>query len=294
MQTDTPSETASSYEKFMGLLAKHQQTLKLIVYSLLILNFGYYMFDDWRAAQATLLPDATILQIMQSYATSIDELAWFVILGSLEYETYWMDDDAPMDFKYWAMQIARVICYGMLLHTLYAYSKTVYDLSLSELMVGVTNVCDLAGQDLYIVRNLLYDPITAETCASLSTETEFYKFFNEPVVADPSGLALQLQHSWIDVMDIVCWLSISLSMIFIVVLQDRKIFESPWITGMNRLQIICYTLLLFEAGYWVVYEFYVYTWDTLLWIGGFMAIDANLSQWRDELKDESEHLAAES
>ncbi len=294
MQTDTPSETASSYDKLMGLLAEHQQTLKLIIYSLLILNFGYYFFDDWRAAQATLLPDATILQIMQNYATSIDELAWFVILGSLEYETYWMDDDAPQDFKYWVMQIARVICYGMLVHTLYAYSKSVVDLGQAEQMVGVAGICELAGQDLFIVRNLLYDPITAENCMSLSNGTEFYKLFNEPVVADVPGYALAVQHAWLDVMDIVCWLSISLSMTFIVMLQDRKIFQSPWITWMNRLQIVCYSALLFEAGYWVVYEFYVYTWDTLLWIGGFMAIDANLSQWRDELKDESEHLAAES
>lgn len=288
MQTDTPSRTASSYEKLMELLAKHQQRLKLIVYSLLILNFGYYLFDDWRAAQATLLPDATLLQIMQSYATSLDELAWFVILGLLEYETYWMDDDAVIDFKYWTMQIARIVCYGMLLHTLFAYSKIVYDLGQSEVLVGITSLCDLAGQDLYIVRNLLYDPVTLETCTELSAETDFYKFIDEPVVADTSGFALQVQHSWIDVMDTVCWLSISLSMTFIVILQDRKIFESAWITGLNRLQVICYSVLLFEAGYWAVYEFYVYTWDTLLWIGGFMAIDANLSQWRDALKDESE------
>ena len=161
-------------------------------------------------------------------------------------------------------------------------------------MCGVAGVCELAGQDLYIVRNLLYDPITAENCAALSSGTEFYKLFDEPVVADVPGYALAVQHAWIDVMDIVCWLSISLSMTFIVVLQDRKIFESSWITGLNRLQIVCYSALLFEAGYWVVYEFYVYKWDTLLWIGGFMAIDANLSQWRDELKDESELEAATS
>ncbi len=292
MQTDTPCETASSYEKLMELLAKHQQTLKLIVYSLLILNFGYYLFDDWRAAQATLTSESSFLDILKNYATSLDELAWFMILALLEYETYWMEDDMSQDFKYWAMQIVRVILYGMLLHTLYAYSKSVVDLGQAEVMAGVTGLCELAGQDLYIVRNLLYEPITAETCASLSDGAQFYRLINEPVVADVPGYALAVQHAWIDVMDIVCWLSISLSMTYIVVLQDRKIFKSPWITGVNRLQIVCYTLLLFEAGYWVVYEFYVYTWDTLLWIGGFMAIDANLSQWRDELKDESELEAA--
>jgi hypothetical protein len=37
-----------------------------------------------------------------------------------------------------------------------------------------------------------------------------------------------------------------------------------------------------------VYGYYVYTWDILLWMGGFAAIDANLAEWRDDLQDERE------
>ncbi len=265
----------------------------MTVYTLLILNFGYYVFDDWRGAQSTLLPDATFLQIMAAYVTSIDEVAWFVILGLLEYETYWMEDDAKPGFSFWLLQGLRVGCYGLLCHTLYAYCMALVDLGQAEVIAGVSNVCDLAGQNLYLVRNLLYEPIELATCANLSSGNEFYKLFDEPVVADASGYSLEIQHAWVDVMDTVCWLSISLSMTLTVILHDRKIFKSIWITGADRIQIICYAALICEAGYWVAYEFYVYTWDTLLWIGGFAAIDANLSQWREDLKDESEQKTAE-
>jgi hypothetical protein len=38
----------------------------------------------------------------------------------------------------------------------------------------------------------------------------------------------------------------------------------------------------------------LYLWDELVWIGGFAAIEMNVSQWRDELleeKDSSSSLA---
>jgi hypothetical protein len=32
----------------------------------------------------------------------------------------------------------------------------------------------------------------------------------------------------------------------------------------------------------------LYLWDELVWIGGFAAIEMNVSQWRDELLDKQE------
>ena len=63
----------------LQFFARHQQTLKWIIYTLLILNFGYYLFDDHRAAQSTLLPGATLLQITSAYATTFDEFGWFLM-----------------------------------------------------------------------------------------------------------------------------------------------------------------------------------------------------------------------
>jgi hypothetical protein len=72
-----------------------------------------------------------------------------------------------------------------------------------------------------------------------------------------------------------------------MVLQNRGIYDSRWIRGAETLQHVGYAIIAGTAIYWGVYGHYVYTWDILLWIGGFAIIDANLAEWRDELEDES-------
>ncbi|MDG1995684.1 MAG: hypothetical protein P8J14_04255 [Emcibacteraceae bacterium] len=285
MQSQTSDGTAGIIGNLMKLIATHQQTLKWIVYALLLVNFFYYIYDDMRAAQVTLGADASLLDFMKDFATSIDELGWFFILFLLEVETYWMEDDeyGPL---YWGVQITRVACYGLICHTLYAYITTLIELGDVVQMAGVTNVCEVVGQDLSFLRNLLYDEVTAENCAMLSNASEFYIYPKEPVVTDLAGFQEAVRHAWIDVIDVVCWLTVSLSMTFVIQLQDRKIYDSVWITRADRAQIICYVILVGEAVYWLYHGYYVYTWDTLLWIGGFAGIDANLVEWRDDLKEE--------
>ena len=261
--------------------------MKWIVYTLLVLNFGYYLFDDWRMAQSTLLPDATFLQITSAYATSFDELGWFGIIFLLEIETYWLEDDTDLGMIYWLMQIVRVACYVVVFHTLYAFVIEVIDVSNATVLGELGSLCALVGEDLSFTRNLYYDVIDASNCASLSTGGDIYRFVGEPVVSDAAGYKLALWHAWADAIEIAGWLMISLLITFVMVLQNRGIYKSRWIRGADALQIIVYIMIAGTALYWAVHGHYVYTWDILLWIGGFAVIDANLSEWRDELEDEN-------
>jgi len=272
----------------LQLFAKHQQTVKWVVYTLLVLNFGYYLFDDWRAAQSTLLPGASFLEITSAYATTFDELGWFFIIFLLEIETYWIEDDTELGPIYWLMQLVRVLCYVVVTHTLYAFIVTVIDLGNATVISDISNLCALVGQDLSFVRNLLYETIDAGNCANLSQGGEIYRFVGEPVVSDTSGYRMAVGHAWADVIEIAGWLTISLLITFVMLLQNRGVYESTWIRGADRLQYVVYTIIAGTAFYWSIYGYYVYTWDILLWIGGFAIIDANLAEWRDELKEESE------
>ena len=269
-------------------LARHQQKLKWIIYTLLILNFGYYLFDDWRAAQSTLLPGATFFEITSAYATTFDELGWFFIIFLLEIETYWIEDDATLGPLYWLMQVVRVLCYVVVSHTLYAFIVTVTDLGNATVLSDAGSLCTLVGEDLYFVRNLLYELIEAGNCASLSAGGDIYRFVGEPVVSDSSGHRMALLHAWVDVIEIAGWLLISLLLTFVMVLQNKGVFASRWIRSAERLQYVVYDIIAGTAFYWAIYGYYVYTWDILLWIGGFAVIDANLAEWRHELQDESE------
>jgi len=279
---------ATNLDGPLQYFARHQQTLKWIIYTLLILNFGYYLFDDWRAAQSTLLPDASFLEITSSYATSFDELGWFFLLFLLEVETYWIEDETKLGPFYWLMQVARLLCYVVVSHTLYAFIVTVIDLGNATVLTDTTSLCALVGEDISFTRNLFYELIDAGNCASLSSGGEIYRFYGEPVVSDTTGYRMAVWHAWIDVIEISGWLSISLLLTFVMVVQNRGIYTSPWIRGVNALQYVVYAIIAGTAFYWGIYGHYVYTWDILLWIGGFAIIDANLAEWRDELQDDSE------
>lgn len=268
-------------------LARHHQTIKWTVYTLLVLNFGYYLFDDWRMAQSTLLPGASFLQITSAYATTFDELGWFGIIFLLEIETYWIEDDTDLGMIYWLMQIVRVACYVVVFHTLYAFVIEVIDVSNATVLGDLGSLCALVGENLSFTRNLYYDVIGANNCASLSTGGDIYRFVGEPVVSDAAGYKLALWHAWADAIEIAGWLVISLLITFVMVLQNQGIYKSRWIRGADALQIIVYIIIAGTAFYWAVHGHYVYTWDILLWIGGFAVIDANLSEWRDELEDEN-------
>ena len=272
----------------LQFLGKHQQNLKWIIYALLILNFGYYFFDDWRAAQSTLLPGASLLEITSAYATTFDELGWFFLLFSLEVETYWIEDDTQLGPLYWLMQVVRVLCYVVVSHTLYAFVVTVIDLGNATVLNDIGSLCALVGEDLSFTRNLMYELIDAGNCTSLSAGSEIYQFVGEPVVSDASGYRMAVLHAWADVIEISGWLTISLLLTFVMVLQNKGIFASAWIRGADRLQYVVYTIIAGTAFYWGYHGHYVYTWDILLWIGGFAVIDANLAGWRDELQEEGE------
>ena len=287
MNLATPHNRNSPFQFF----ARHQQTIKWVVYTLLVLNFGYYLFDDWRMAQSTLLPDASFLEITSAYATTFDELGWFAIIFLLEVETYWMEDDTQTGPGYWLMQVVRVGCYVVVTHTLYAFIVTVIDLGNSVILTDVDSLCALVGQDLSFTRNLVYELIDAGNCTSFGSGGEIFLFEGEPVVSDTAGYQMALWHAWVDAIEIAGWVTVSLLLTFVMALQNKGVYNSRWIRVSERLQYVVYAIIACTAFYWGVYGHWVYTWDILLWIGGFAIIDANLAEWRDELKDEHEAVA---
>ena len=63
---------------------KVQQIVKWTVYTLLIINFVFYFFEDWNRAFHKLTAESTFLEWTNEFATSIDESAWFILLFMFE------------------------------------------------------------------------------------------------------------------------------------------------------------------------------------------------------------------
>lgn len=264
-----------------------KQTIKWVVYSLLLVNWGYYIFDDWRVAQHTLQAGDSFVKHLNAYATSLDELAWFVMLFLFEAETYSLSDEQLNRFVQRLFIGLRIACYLFLANTVYAYIFDYFELISSPLVNGVSATCDLVDQSFSFVRNLAYTTIDANNCNALSSASTFYQIGGDNVITDAAGIAeLKILYA-VDIEDAIVWLSVVLLIELVLQLQEKGISKGPMITGSNFLTIALYAILVGNALYWFWKGHYVYGWDELLWIGGFAAIEMNLSEWRKELSHEA-------
>ena len=73
----------------------------------------------------------------------------------------------------------------------------------------------------------------------------------------------------------------------VIRVQDRGIGRGRLISALNRTKTLCYLLILSLGIWWATLGHWLYLWDEILWVGGFAAIEMNLSEWRDEIEQEA-------
>ena len=264
-----------------------RQTIKWSVYALVIINFGFYIRNDWVIAGHTLYAGSSLLEVSRAFATTIDESAWIILLLLFELETYLLSDEPLSRTKTLLMQGVRVVCYISLAHTLYAYGVYLTEIYASVPIEGVTNLCQLIEEDLSYAFNLAYSEINSSNCASLSSANQF--FYVDPptffIVEDAAGLAIEKELAWIDMFEAIIWLLILLSIEVAVWLQDRNVGQGIIFKGLGIAKLCLYSLLWAAAGYWIYRGHYMFAWDEFVWIAGFVAIEMNIVEWRDEIND---------
>ena len=263
-----------------------RQTIKWVVYSLLLLNWSFYIFEDWQSAQHTMTADSSILDWMNTFTTSLDELAWFGLLFLFEIETYWLSDDALSRLKRFVFVAVRVVCYGFLAHTLFAYISSFIELT-QAVSLGNSGLCDFVDEGYSFFRNELYTFVNESNCGTLTSGGELSQIGEALLVTDAAGLSEARFLAYIDIQDATVWLAVVLTIEAIVRLQEKGISEGLIITSLNWITIALYGVLILHALIWIWKGHFVYAWDELLWIGGFAAIEMNLSEWREDMAEEA-------
>ena len=273
---------------------KIQQTIKWTVYALLIVNFVFYVFEDWNRAMFTLNASSSALKWAGEFATTIDELGWFLLLAMFEIETYIVDDEDWTGWIAHTVRGVRMFCYALIAHTVYAFIIVVIGLQPTVPVEDVASLCDMVGADVSYVYNLEYTDVNEQTCGELSNELQLFWLADDPIVTDMAGLSLERDLAWVDLAEVVMWLLILLAIEVIVRLQSHGVTGGTFISTLNALKFALYASLIGLGIYWASLGHWLYLWDELVWIGGFAAIEMNVSQWRDELleeKDSSSSLA---
>lgn len=262
-----------------------RQVLKIAIYSLLLVNFILYIIDDVRIASYTMRNGGSLLEWTRAFATTIDVSAWLILLFLFELETYLLSDQTlsrPMFIR--LMYAVRIFCYVFLVHSVYAFSVIYIDLLQVNLIPDISNLCELVPMDLSFVRNLAYTEIDLENCLTLSSGEIFY--FTEPalVVSDISGLRLEKNLALVDILEVLVWLLILMTIEIMVWLQDQSITRGSLVSFIKGAKYILYGSLWSMAAYWAYLGHYYFAWDEALWIIGFISIEMNVSDWKREIE----------
>ena len=266
-------------------LHKIQQAVKWTVYTLLIINFVFYIFEDWNRAVHTLHAGSTFLDWTSEFATSIDESAWFILLFMFELETYVLEDENLKGWVGRTLHGVRLICYVMLAHTVYAFTIVVINLQPTIPVEDVSNLCDMSSANVSYVYNLEYTEVNEQTCGGLSGDSQFYWLADDPIVSDMVGLQLERDLAWADLVEAVVWLVILFSIEIVVRLQGRGVTGGAVISTAKALNKFLYASLIALGVYWATLSHWLYLWDELVWIAGFAAIEMNVTEWRNELRE---------
>jgi len=270
------------------------QLIKQVVYLLLLINFAIYIKNDIEIAAHTMSNGGSFLDWTAAFATTIDESAWIILLILFELETYVLSDEPLSRTKSFLMHTARIVCYFSLAHTCYAYSIYVYELSLVTAIPDVSNLCQLVGSDLSYASNLLYTELNSTNCLTLSTASEFF-FIDAPenlIISDGVGLVIEKQLAWVDLIEVFTWLLILATIESVVWLQDRGIASGKMIKSLNITKFFLYSVLWGAIFYWIYRDHWMFAWDEFVWIAGFMAIEMNVAEWREEINETIEESGA--
>jgi hypothetical protein len=181
-----------------------------------------------------------------------------------------------------------MFCYALIAHTVYAFTIVVIGLQPTLPVEDVTSLCDMVGADVSFVYNLEYTDVNEQTCGELSDESQFFWLADDPVVSDMAGLSLERDLAWVDLAEVAMWLLILLAIEVIVRLQSHGVTGGTLVSTLSALKFALYAGLIGLGIYWASLGHWLYLWDELVWIGGFAAIEMNVSQWRDDLIEEKE------
>jgi hypothetical protein len=260
------------------------QLIKWTVYTLLLLNWVYYGWDEWEMAQYTLRHGGSLLDWSTAFSTTIDEGAWFGLLFLWELETYWLPYDWNRPWMNRGMMLLRLVCYVFLSHTVIARAIDFHNISTLEPMANINSACDLAGQEISYTHNLEYILIDKQNCAGISQDSEFFAV-EKSSVTDRQNFRQEEFRVWIDLQDAITWLLVMFSIEIAIWLQERNITGGPLMLVSYAAKAF-YGVLFFHAAYWVWNGHWIYGWDQVLWILGFFAIEMNVKDWREELQEE--------
>ena len=276
------SPFSATSDSMMAWLAKHQQTIKWLVYALLLVNFGMYIIEDIGKFQRALSQGQSLLAATTRLATSLDLVGWFALLAIFEIESYWLrHSSSPAVSR--ALHILRLGCLALIANTFFIYFREMMQIGEAVTVGSQQGLCDLNFETSYFLFNQTYSAITAANCAALTESLPIIQLAEFGTYSNTEGLAIASLQAWASLIESGVWIIYATALTAIVVLRQRAHSMTSLEPLLALACRVCIAAILCCAASWAYHGHYLYTWDSCLWIAGFTIIEANLSQWRKAL-----------
>jgi hypothetical protein len=260
------------------------QIFRYTIYAVLTANLLYYLWEDILAFRY-LGPSATLGQILEAFAVTIDYVAWMVLIVLFELETDFIPKEKFKGALKWAFSGLLVACYVVLVYAFWGYVAALVDSYKFETFPP-EQVCSLVNEDYaWVTMEDRVAELTRENCGA-SSGAEVLKSPTDKLVATPDVLSAVIWLQWIDVVNAGVWLLVVLFMEWEVMLELRNALSKRRLIVFKTIKGTLYLILLGDAIYWHIYGAFIDYWDAYLWILAFVMIDLNVFKWDDEAADE--------
>lgn len=257
-----------------------KQAIKWFVYSALLVNAGYYLYIDYVSWLAAIPDDASLTDSLTHVSTSIDTIAWILLVILFELETYALPDKFWTKWLLRSIHLLRFTCYVLIAYAAWGYTVEMLGTYHYRPAVDVTGACDVAneGVSMQLDANTWIE-ITADNCATLTDDTSFVRFDGEIALIPESVLPHLQVMGWFDVINAVFWIIVVLLIEAEVRMQNADRFGGQFMMVVQKTKMLLYAVLIGNCFVWLFTGYYVWSWDAFLWIFGFWAIELNLAEW---------------
>jgi hypothetical protein len=257
-----------------------RQRFKWTVFALLFVDFILYFIQDVESARYTLDDRSTFLDYASAYVTSIDLIAWFALILLFELETYVLVERVWTGATKWIVHGIRLACYATILHTSISYDYALREYHNPDPLPSAADVCAYADGGWSFLRNRDYLEIDRDNCTTIGRGPEFFAISDDAVITDRDGLQEGLLLAWSDFLESVAWLAVVFLTEILVRLKAGAIGSAATLGWLERGKIVLYVLIVAIALFWGSKQQYLYMWDEMIWVLGFLIIDWNIHEWR--------------
>jgi hypothetical protein len=247
---------------------------KITIFWVLMINLLYYVYEDV-TAYLYLARESTVFDVMETFAVSIDYVAWMVLIVLFEMETSAKTRDRFTGVRRWVIAGLTAVCYGFLVYAAYSYAAALGDAYKYE-PVESRPACYFANTGFaYLSVSARPIELTHLNCSEFAGK-KLFKSPTDNLITTEANLEALQKLSWVDVFNSSAWLIIVLLFQVELTLEQMNKLTKRRLIAVKASKGFAYLVLLFCALYWSVFSVFIDYWDAWLWLLAFVLIDLNM------------------